>query len=113
MATSSLGREQRVTRLSPPEERGFQRRDREGYRHGLAGWYDSLSLRRKFFLAFGLIFLLLAGQAVFVYRTTADSKSASEWVAHTDQVIGTAYESLAALNSMETSVRGYYLTGTR
>jgi methyl-accepting chemotaxis protein len=111
MATSSLGREQRATRPYQQEERGFQRRDQDGYRHGLAGWYDSLSLRRKLLVAFGLIFLLMAGQAAFVYRTTAESEAAGDWVAHTDQVIGMAYESLSSLNNMETNLRGYYLTG--
>ncbi len=113
MATGSLGREQRATRPFHQEQTGFERRDQEGYRHGLAGWYDSLTLRRKLFLAFGLILLLMAGQAALVYRTTAENESASERVAHTDQVIGTAYESLSALNNMETNLRGYYLTGNK
>jgi len=111
MTTGSLGREQRSTRPFRQEQLGFDRRDREGYQHGPQGWYDNLSLRRKLFLTFGLVFLLLAGQAAFVYRSTNESEAAGDWVAHTDQAIGTAYETLSTLNTMETNLRGYYLTG--
>jgi len=111
MATSSLGREPRTAHPVHQEERGFQRRDQDGYRHGLAGWFDSLSLRRKFLFAFGLIFLLLAGQAAFVYRTTTESSATGDLAAHSEQVIRITYESLSVLNSMEDNLRGYYLTG--
>jgi methyl-accepting chemotaxis protein len=100
------------------EERAqFGRRDwdepsGEGRRRGgINGWWDDLSLRRKMLAAFSLIFLFVAAQSAFVFRTIVESRRDAAWVQHTDQVIFDANDALGAVINMETGLRGYYLTG--
>lgn len=107
MATGSLGHER--TQFLPRER---EEPSQEGRRRGgLTGWWDDFSLRQKMLISFGLIFILVGAQAIFIYRSIVESRQDAQWVQHTDDVILTASDALRAMVNMETGLRGYYLTG--
>jgi signal transduction histidine kinase/CHASE3 domain sensor protein len=71
----------------------------------------NVGLRTKLIGAFGLVMIVLVILASAAYRTTTLNQEASDAVAHTLQVIGTANAALADLVDMETSYRGFLLAG--
>jgi signal transduction histidine kinase/CHASE3 domain sensor protein len=71
----------------------------------------NIGLRTKLIGAFGLVMIVLVILASAAYRTTVLNQEASDAVAHTFEVIGTANAALADLVDMETSYRGFLLAG--
>ncbi len=71
----------------------------------------NVGLRTKLLGAFGLVMIVLVILASAAYRTTVLNQEASDAVAQTFEVIGTANAALADLVDMETGYRGFLLTG--
>jgi PAS domain S-box-containing protein len=69
------------------------------------------SLENKIVLGFvaSVVTMLLLGW--FCYRTTTNFIVTQDWVAHTQETIGTLESGLAILTDAETQQRGYLLTG--
>jgi signal transduction histidine kinase len=76
-------------------------------RHGLA----DLPLRLKLLGSFGLILVVLLGLATAAFRTTVAEQETAEAVAHSARVIALADQTLGDLVDMQTSYRGFLLTG--
>jgi methyl-accepting chemotaxis protein len=73
--------------------------------------FQNLALRWKLMSAFGVVLLIIAAVNAFAYRSTTNSVDTGRWVDHTFRVINLANEALAALINMETSYRGFLVTG--
>jgi signal transduction histidine kinase/CHASE3 domain sensor protein len=71
----------------------------------------NVSLRARLLGAFGIVLTILVILSSAAYRTTALNQEANDLVTHTLQVIGTANGTLASLVDMETSYRGFLLSG--
>jgi signal transduction histidine kinase len=71
----------------------------------------SVSLRAKLLGAFGAVLVILVILASAAYRTTALNQDASDAVTHTLEVIGAANAAFTDLVDMETSYRGFLLSG--
>jgi signal transduction histidine kinase/CHASE3 domain sensor protein/FixJ family two-component response regulator len=67
--------------------------------------------KRLILLAFSLSILVLVLVGVFTYRTANNYRSESHWVNHTQTVISEAQSILLNVQKIETSVRGYVITG--
>jgi PAS domain S-box-containing protein len=66
---------------------------------------------RKLQLGFGVAILTLLGAAVISYRALVSSNQSQVWVRHTDQVLEELPELLLASQNIESSSRGFALTG--
>jgi signal transduction histidine kinase/CHASE3 domain sensor protein len=71
----------------------------------------SVGLRAKLLGAFGAVLVILVILASAAYRTTVLNQDAADAVVHTLEVIGAANGAFADLVDMETSYRGFLLTG--
>jgi signal transduction histidine kinase/CHASE3 domain sensor protein len=71
----------------------------------------SVGLRAKLLGAFGAVLVILVTLASAAYRTTVLNQDALDAVVHTLEVIGAANGAFADLVDMETSYRGFLLTG--
>src|SRR4051812_21592114 len=71
----------------------------------------SVGLRAKLLGAFGVVLVVLVILASAAYRTTTLNQDASDAVVHTFEVIGAANGAFADLVDMETSYRGFLLSG--
>jgi PAS domain S-box-containing protein len=67
--------------------------------------------KRKLQLGFGAAILSLLGAAVISYRALVSSNQSQVWVRHTDQVLEELQELLLASENIESSSRGFALTG--
>src|SRR6202140_141868 len=67
--------------------------------------------KRKLQLGFGVAILSLLGAAVISYRALVSSNQSQVWVRHTDQVLEELQELLLANENIESSSRGFALTG--
>lgn len=70
---------------------------------------DSGKIRIIFGFSLGILVLFFAG--VYGYRVIQKYKKASDWVSHTHKVIAEAKNLLAAIQEVETSQRGYVISG--
>ncbi len=61
--------------------------------------------------AFCLSILILASVGFYAYRTTNEYGDTSEWVLHTQRVISTTQNILLDIQAIESSQRGYVITG--
>jgi methyl-accepting chemotaxis protein len=77
----------------------------------LFGWFNDLPAQAKGLIALVLVVGMMAVQSTYAYRMSLASQDASRWVAHTDEVIGMANAALSDLNSMESGLRSFYVTG--
>ena len=68
-------------------------------------------LHLRLFGGIALVLAASASQSVFTYRTTIDNVAAADWVQHTEAVLALAGETRTALLELETSYRGFLLTG--
>jgi PAS domain S-box-containing protein len=68
-------------------------------------------LNRKLYLAFGAAILLLLGLGTTSYRDLIDSSESILWVRHSYQVLEDLQDLSSAVDSSESSYRGYVLTG--
>ena len=66
---------------------------------------------RKVQLGFGAAILTLLGAGVISYRALVLSNQSQGWVRHTDQVLEELQELLSASENIESSTRGFVLTG--
>ena len=66
---------------------------------------------RKAQLGFGAAILTLLGSGVISYRALVMSNQSQGWVRHTDQVLEELQELLSATQGIESSNRGFVLTG--
>src|SRR6202051_4635181 len=66
---------------------------------------------RKVQLGFGAAILTLLGAGVISYRALVVSKRTQLWVRHTDQVLEELQEVLSASQNIESTSRGFVLTG--
>jgi CHASE3 domain sensor protein len=66
---------------------------------------------RKVQLGFGAAILTLLGAGVISYRALVLSNQSQGWVRHTDQVLEALQELLSASENIESSTRGFVLTG--
>jgi PAS domain S-box-containing protein len=66
---------------------------------------------RKAQLGFGAAILTLLGSGVISYRALVISNQSQGWVRHTDQVLEELQELLSATQGIESSNRGFVLTG--
>src|ERR1700736_2095334 len=66
---------------------------------------------RKAQLGFGAAILTLLGSGVISYRALVVSNQSQMWVRHTDQVLEELQELLSASENIESSTRGFVLTG--
>ncbi len=71
----------------------------------------NIRLRTKLLGAFGVVLVVLVIVASAAYRTTTLNQEASDAVIHTFEVIGIARTGFADLVDMETSYRGFLLSG--
>ncbi|HWO38173.1 MAG TPA: CHASE3 domain-containing protein [Candidatus Acidoferrum sp.] len=67
--------------------------------------------RSKLQLAFGSAVLALLVVGAVSYRSMAESSESGRWVHHTDQVLEKLQDLLAAMQTAESNIRGYLLTG--
>ncbi|MGE3269485.1 MAG: CHASE3 domain-containing protein [Chloroflexota bacterium] len=72
---------------------------------------SSMPLRVKILGAFGAILAILLALSAAAYQTTTATQDATEEVARSFRVIGTANAALASIVDMETGYRGFLLTG--
>ena len=72
---------------------------------------DRARLRFKILAAFGSATLVLLAAGAFSYRTMGESRDSQRWVQHTQEVLGNLQELVSAVLSIETSSRGFVLTG--
>ena len=68
---------------------------------------------RKAQLGFGAAILTLLGSGVISYRALVISNQSQGWVRHTDQVLEGLQEVLSASQNIESSSRGFALTGDK
>src|SRR5580658_7248478 len=68
-------------------------------------------LDRKVQLAFGAAILALVAVGALSYRSMVVSGQSDRWVRHTHEVLENLQDLRFALESVESSVRGYVLTG--
>ena len=68
---------------------------------------------RKVQLGFGAAILTLLGAGVISYRALVSSNQSQGWVRHTDQVLEELQELLSANENVESSSRGFALTGDK
>src|ERR1700686_1479709 len=68
---------------------------------------------RKVQLGFGAAILTLLGAGVISYRVLVSSNQSQGWVRHTDQVLEELQELLSASENIESSSRGFVLTGNK
>ena len=68
---------------------------------------------RKVQLGFGAAILTLLGAGVISYRDLVLSNKSQGWVRHTDQVLEKLQEMLSASQNIESSSRGFVLTGDK
>jgi PAS domain S-box-containing protein len=74
---------------------------------------SSFVWHRKAQLGFGAAILTLLGSGVISYRALVISNQSQGWVRHTDQVLEELQELLSAIQSIESSNRGFVLTGDK
>jgi PAS domain S-box-containing protein len=74
---------------------------------------SSFVWHRKAQLGFGAAILTLLGSGVISYRALVISNQSQGWVRHTDQVLEELQELLSATQSIESSNRGFVLTGDK
>jgi PAS domain S-box-containing protein len=67
--------------------------------------------RRKLQLAFGSAVLTLLVVGAVSYRSLVESSESGRWVQHTNQVLEKLQDLLAAMQTVESNIRGYLLTG--
>src|SRR6202790_2516816 len=68
---------------------------------------------RKAQLGFGAAILTLLGSGVISYRALVISNRSQGWVRHTDQVLEELQEVVSASQNIESSSRGFVLTGDK
>src|ERR1700730_12668586 len=68
---------------------------------------------RKLQLGFGAAILTLLGAAVISYRAMVSSSQSQAWLRHTDQVLEELQELLSASQNIESTNRGFALTGDK
>jgi methyl-accepting chemotaxis protein len=68
-------------------------------------------LRRKLRLAFGSAVLALLVVGAVSYRSMVESTESDRWVRHTHEVLEKLQDLLGAMQAVESSARGYLLTG--
>src|SRR6202163_1602846 len=68
---------------------------------------------RKVQLGFGAAILTLLGAGVISYRALVSSNQSQGWVRHTDQVLEELQQLLSASQNIESSSRGFALTGDK
>jgi PAS domain S-box-containing protein len=68
-------------------------------------------LNRKLYLAFGAATLILLGLGASSYRDLIESSESNLWVRHTHEVLESLHDLSSAVDSGESSYRGYVLTG--
>src|SRR5580704_12882549 len=68
-------------------------------------------LNRKVQFAFGFAILALVIIGAISYRGMVVSAESSRWVRHTHEVLESLQDLFAALQSLESSTRGFILTG--
>lgn len=66
----------------------------------------------KIRLAFGSAFLILVVVCTISYHNTIVSRESDRWVRHTHEVLENLQDSLFAMQSIESSYRGFVLTGS-
>ena len=71
----------------------------------------NVPLRARLLGAFGIVLTVLITLSSAAYRTTTANQEANDLVAHSLQVISAANGTLASLVDMETSYRGFLLSG--
>jgi len=72
---------------------------------------DSL-FNRKVQFAFGSAILALLVVSAISFRGMATSTESDRWVRHTHEVLEMLQDSLSAMQSVESSYRGFVLTGS-
>ena len=68
-------------------------------------------LRHKVLAAFGSATLILLAAGAFSYHTMVVSRDSERWVQHTQQVLQQLHELVSSVSIIESSSRGYILTG--
>src|ERR1700681_3672473 len=74
---------------------------------------SSFVWHRKAQLGFGAAILTLLGSGVISYRALVVSNQSQRWVRHTDQVLEELQQLLSASQNIESSSRGFALTGDK
>src|SRR6202166_874754 len=74
---------------------------------------SSFVRNRKVQLGFGAAILTLLGSGVISYRALVISNQSQRWVRHTDRVLEELQEVLSASQNIESSSRGFVLTGDK
>src|ERR1700730_5620536 len=69
------------------------------------------SLNRKVQLVFGFVILTFLGGGAISYRSTIVASESDRLVRHTHEVLERLQDLLSAMRSMESSYRGFALTG--
>ena len=69
------------------------------------------ALGRKLQLMFGSAILALLAVGTISYRSMVESSESDQWVRHTHQVLEKLQDLLATMQTVESSARGYLLTG--
>jgi PAS domain S-box-containing protein len=69
--------------------------------------------KRNIILIFCLCVGILISVGVYSYQSASQYKSATEWVNHTQEVIGETQSVILNIQSVESSQRGYVITGER
>ncbi len=76
-------------------------------------WQQRSALARRLGIAIGVPIAILVVVAVILGRQIVEMSDDALWVDRTDEVIGTANETLKQIIDQETGLRGYLITGDR
>ncbi len=73
--------------------------------------FDNLTIPRKLTLALGLMLVAILTSSLVILSKSAEIQTATKWNHHTNEVIATTNEGLAAMIDQETGLRGFLLAG--
>ena len=74
-------------------------------------FFDNLSIPRKLMLALGMMLIAILGVNAVIYLKSAEIRQTTRWTDHTNEVIATTNQALAAMIDQETGLRGFLLAG--
>ena len=74
-------------------------------------WFNNLSLRNKILFQAIIILAMMTIVTITVFLGIQGSQEREQWVAHTQEVIGSADALLLSLTDIETGERGFVITG--
>jgi CHASE3 domain sensor protein len=68
-------------------------------------------LNRKAQIAFGSAIVILLAMGAFSYHSMVESSESNHWAQHTDEVLASLQQLLIATTKVESSGRGFALSG--